>query len=45
LEKSAKDLMAHTIFSLLSALKGINETDEVRIMIKKHEAWNKDERR
>ncbi len=45
MEKSAKDLMAQTIFSMLSALKGINETDEVRIMIKEHEAWNKDERR
>ncbi len=45
MEKSAKELMAHTIFSMLSALKGINETDEVRVMIKKHEAWNKDERK
>ncbi|MFQ5713336.1 MAG: molybdopterin-guanine dinucleotide biosynthesis protein B [Candidatus Scalinduaceae bacterium] len=40
--KFAKDLMAHTIFGTLSALKGINEIDEVRIMIKKHEAWNED---
>ena len=45
MEKSAKDLMAHTIFSMLSALKGINEIDEVRVMIKKHEAENKVEKR
>ncbi|ODS31447.1 MAG: molybdopterin-guanine dinucleotide biosynthesis protein [Candidatus Scalindua rubra] len=40
--KFAKDLMAHTIFGTLSALKGINEIDEVRIKIKKHETWNED---
>ncbi len=40
--KFAKDLMAHTIFGTLSALKGINEIDDVRVMIKKHEAWSED---
>ncbi|MGR3303028.1 MAG: molybdopterin-guanine dinucleotide biosynthesis protein B [Candidatus Scalindua sp.] len=45
MEKSAKDLMAQTIFSMLSTLKGINEIDEVRVMIKKHEAENKVEKR
>ncbi|MFQ5965397.1 MAG: molybdopterin-guanine dinucleotide biosynthesis protein B [Candidatus Scalinduaceae bacterium] len=40
--KFAKDLMAHTIFGTLSALKGVDEIDEVRIMIKKHEGWSED---
>ncbi len=40
--KFAKDLMAHTIFGTLSALKGINEIDEVKVMIKKHEEWSED---